>query len=218
MTLADEDDSLMKPGSTTKVNEGAASDQELMRRIVVGEQRALVQLHDRHLLLLRKIVTEMVADAFDTEEILQDVFAIVWRRAASFDARRGEPLGWIIRVARRRALDHLRKTSRRPVCSVRWEPYTTRNPDTDLEPLEWAWSVESQVDSQDLGQQLGRLVEELPATQRDVLRLTYYEELSQRQIVARIGISLGRVKSCLAIAHRRLSERAGHLREDLNSR
>ena len=84
-----------------------------MQAIIAREQSALGQLHVRYRPLISKIVLEILPNEADAEEAIQDVFMEIWTRAANFDARKGKPLGWIICMARRRAIDHYRKIRRR---------------------------------------------------------------------------------------------------------
>ena len=90
-----------------------ASDEELMQGIIDRRQQALDQLYARYRPLISKIVMEILPNEADAEEALQDVFMEIWTRAANFDVRKGKPLGWIICMARRRAIDHYRKIRRR---------------------------------------------------------------------------------------------------------
>ena len=87
-------------------------DDELMRGILAAEQSAFNELYARHHLLLRKIIGQVLCSDSDAEETVQDVFIEIWNRAANFDPAKGKALGWIICMARRRALDRLRRCLR----------------------------------------------------------------------------------------------------------
>ena len=93
------------------------NDEELMQAIIGREQIALGMLYTRYRPLISKIVLEILPNEADAEEAIQDVFMEIWNRAANFDVRKGKPLGWIICMARRRAIDHYRKIRRRAEAS-----------------------------------------------------------------------------------------------------
>ena len=90
----------------------SVSDDDLVQGIVAAEQTAFNELYARHSVLLRKIIGQVLLNDADVEETVQDVFMEIWNRAANFDSAKGKALGWIICMARRRAVDRLRRTLR----------------------------------------------------------------------------------------------------------
>src|SRR6266545_3454490 len=83
---------------------GAPSDFELMKGIQAGDADALSQLYDRYNGILRVIHNEAEAD-----DLLQEIFMEIWNQAKNFSEQKGKPLGWMLTLARRRAIDGLRK-------------------------------------------------------------------------------------------------------------
>ena len=89
------------------------SDEELMSLLAAGHQEALGPLHGRYASLIFSIAARSLGHD-SAEEIVQDVFVAVWRKAASFDPMRGTFSSWALRIAHLRVLNELRRRGRRP--------------------------------------------------------------------------------------------------------
>ena len=185
-----------------------------MRGILDSEQKAFNELYARHHVLLRKVIGQVLLSDADVEEAVQDVLVEVWNRAANFDPNKGKALGWIICMARRRAVDRLRRGRRRAETQT-----ILRESATNGVPLVASESSavcgEEHLATRDLRRALEDVIEMLPAEQQAVIHFVFFEELSQRQIAARTGIPLGTIKTRLELAIRKLSKKSDHLRGDL---
>ena len=206
-TDASEDLTTLKP---------EASDEELMQAIIGREQQALDQLYARYRPLISKIVQEILPNEADAEEALQDVFMEIWTRAANFDARKGKPLGWIICMARRRAIDHYRKIRRRGEANEKLRAES----DETLGALANGQIMVAPADNDrptasDLRRFLSRIIGTLPVEQGQVIHLSYFKEMSQREIASRTGIPLGTIKTRLDLALRKLTQKSVQFREEL---
>jgi RNA polymerase sigma-70 factor (ECF subfamily) len=131
------------------------------------------------------------------DEVVQTTMLKAWRAAGTFDPSR-ELAPWIYAIARRVAIDVHRRESRAPVPSEVAD-------DVAVEPLSFsrtweAWEVRLAVD-------------QLPADERDVVRLSHLVGLTHREIADRLGVPLGTVKSRSSRAHRRLASLLGHVVE-----
>src|SRR5689334_17144929 len=91
----------------------APSDGELIARVAAGAQDALGPLHTRYARLIFRVATRTREPAA-AEEITQEVFLVVWRRASLFDPRRGSFRSWVLQIAHYRVLNELRRRSRQP--------------------------------------------------------------------------------------------------------
>jgi len=121
----------------------------------------------------------------EAEDVLQQVFLDVWRSRASFDPeRRLEP--WVLRIAHRRAVDHLRRQSRSPDDPQVELPDDVA--DLDRASARFADRFADAVLVRDA-------LETLPAEQRETLVLAYYGDFTQSQIAGRLGVPLGTVKA-----------------------
>src|SRR5689334_5686075 len=89
------------------------SDEELIARVAAGAQEALGPLYSRYARLVFNVAAHTLERAV-AEEITQDVFLVVWRRASLFDPARGTFRSWVLQIAHFRVLNELRRRSRQP--------------------------------------------------------------------------------------------------------
>src|SRR5919112_5659205 len=168
----------------------SVEDEELIRRVAEGDDLALLELYDRYSRPVYATGIRLLGDAHLAEELVQDAFTNVWRRALSFDSSRASFATWLYRITRNRAVDLNRRRQARPL-SAGEEPL--RNVSGGPEP-------EGGVDGWDVARALSRI----PDEHREVLTLAYLEGLSQREISRRTGIPLGTIKSRTMAALTRL--------------
>jgi RNA polymerase sigma-70 factor (ECF subfamily) len=176
----------------------AEADRAAVHRMARGDRDALADLYDRHARLLYSLALRMVRLQADAEDVLQDVFAQVWRQAARYDTSRGSVVGWLVTLTRSRALDRLRRGRARPLATdderrAHEVPDTAPGVDLVLVSAEQAAAVRAALDA-------------LPENQRVPLELAYYEGLSQSEIAARLDVPLGTIKTRMRHALVRLRE------------
>ena len=207
-------DSPLKPSVVPK-----PSDEDLMQAIVERDQDALTRLYERHRALLGKIIAEILSADSDTQETLQDVFTEVWRRADSYDPAKGKAQGWLITMARRRAIDRYRKVLRHSAGGEKLRKASAEVPGSvagvAVEESSGGPNREVDATTNDLRALLTHALGSLPATQAQVIYLTYFEDLSQRAVSARTGIPLGTVKTRLDLALRKLAIKCDGLRAEI---
>ena len=192
------------------------NDEQLMQSIIEHEQGGLDRLYARYRPLISKIVMEILPSEADAEEAIQDVFMEIWTRAANFDARKGKPLGWIICMARRRAIDHYRKIRRRSEANERLRLGSEEHQGAMANgQLMVAPTGPDLPAATDLMKFLKNIILSLPAEQGQVIRLSYFEEMSQREIASSTGIPLGTIKTRLDLAMRKLTQKSMQFREEL---
>ena len=200
----------------TSASQTFPGDEELMNRIQARESGALDQLYARYRPLLGKIVMEILPNESDAEEALQDVFMEIWNRAANFDARKGKALGWIICLARRRAIDHYRKIRRRADASEKLRLENDGGQGALGESFLGTKTAGAGPGATDVRQFLARIIASLPAEQGRVIQLSYFKEMSQREIASRTGIPLGTIKTRLDLALRKLAQKSMPYRKELS--
>jgi len=165
-----------------------ASDAALVGRILQRDETALAELYDRYSGMLTSVLVRILRDQQAAEEILQDIFYQLWRNAGQFDESRGSLPGWLVVIARNRAISRLRK----------------HNPAAGEELFEGAMPLSFNLETAAAQQQmLGRVrgaMESLPGEQRAVVELAYFEGMSHSEIAARTGDPLGTVKTRLRTA------------------
>jgi RNA polymerase sigma-70 factor, ECF subfamily len=165
-----------------------ASDAMLVARIVQRDESALAALYDRYAGMLSSVLNRILRDNQAAEEILQDIFYQLWRTASRFDPERGSLPGWLLVIARNRAISRLRR----------------HNPAAGEELVENTIIVPANLESAFAQQQLlGKVksaLESLPKEQRATLELAYFEGLTHSEIAGRTGDPLGTVKTRLRTA------------------
>jgi RNA polymerase sigma-70 factor, ECF subfamily len=165
-----------------------AADIDAIRRAATGDADALAALYDRHSRVIYSLAFRIMGDASDAEEVVQDVFAQVWRQAARYDTSRGAVIAWMLMMTRSRAIDRIR--SRRglpPVAPDSWKGLTEM-----VDPAEGPELTTLTAD------QVGRVrdaLNALPLTQRLAIQLAFYEGLTHVEIAERLGEPLGTVKT-----------------------
>jgi RNA polymerase sigma-70 factor (ECF subfamily) len=160
-----------------------------------GDPAALRAVYDRYAPAVFHLAVTSLAVAADAEDVAQATFVAAWQGRETFDAERGSLLGWLLGIARRKVIDHLRGAARqrRLAQAVGQLP----------EPPPAETGPERVVDRLVVADELGRL----PAEQRRVLQLAFYDDLSHPQIAAVTGLPLGTVKSHLRRGMARLRRR-----------
>jgi RNA polymerase sigma-70 factor (ECF subfamily) len=166
------------------------SDEKLVDRIAMGDDQSLSELYDRYSRPVYTMGVRLLGDAHLAEELVQDAFTSVWRRAASFDPDRASFATWLYRIAQNRAVDLDRRRRVRPL-SVGEDP---------LRGVSGGPEPEGSVEGWDMAQALSRI----PDGHREVLRLAYFDGLSQREISQRLNLPLGTVKSRITAALKRV--------------
>ena len=185
--------------------------EQLMAAIQCGDENALALLHRRYHGLLRTIIGRIIANDRDVEELVQECLLEVWRHAANYDPTKGQALSWLVTLARRRAIDRLRRKAAYGRAQDRFRVETES---------EAAAAMHSGADEEaaqgDTAAVVARLIANLPEAQQQAVRLAYFRGFSQRQIAAHTGIPLGTIKTRLELAMRKLRAAAlafGELRE-----
>ncbi len=171
------------------------NDATLVRAIASGDTSALAAVWDRYAALVHGLALRIVGDPHVAEEVVQDVHLGLWKRAATFDATRGTLAGYLLTLARSQAIDRLRHRRARPAAALAADPGPLAVA-LDL-PGEFAGTEEARG-------LVRRALTELPAEERRVIELAYFEGLSQTEIAERTATPLGTVKGRTRNALRRL--------------
>lgn len=176
-----------------------SNDEELLSRVVKGDEDAFITLYDRHASRVYALALRILQDPMLAEEATQDTFLKMWSRARQFLADRGTVLVWVLTIAHRTALDRLRLEARRPNLSDGIDPEELWKtiPETASSAEENRW------------RSLAMVVQGLPAEQRQVIELAYYQGMSQSEIAEVLGWPLGTVKTRLRAAMQHLRDAWG---------
>ena len=104
---------VLSPGksaiSVVEPQPGTPTDVVLMAAIQAGDPDALSQLYDRYSGIVKALILRIIHNDTEADDLLQEVFMEIWNQAKNFSAQKGKPLGWMVTLTRRRAIDALRK-------------------------------------------------------------------------------------------------------------
>ena len=175
------------------------SDEELLQCIQAQDEQALEILMKRYGSMLRSVVGRMLAIDQDVTDVVEEVFLGIWNQASNFDTSKGRPIGWIITMARRRAIDRVRRRQAYDRAEMRFRIST----DTGSQHLA-SDDVEEQAAGADTAAKFVELISQLPEAQQQVVHMAFYQGLSQREIAKETGIPLGTVKTRLELGVKKL--------------
>jgi RNA polymerase sigma-70 factor (ECF subfamily) len=177
----------------------ASGDTELLLRLQRREPDALGELYDRYGRLVYSLILRVVRDSGTAEDLVQETFIRAWNRVQSFDAQKAAIAPWLLAVARNRAIDHLR------LAQARHEPVELSQMDHPSVFNE----MESDLLNRDSARRIQTAMQKLPAAQRQVIELAYFEGMSQSEMAERIGQPLDTIKTWVRTALRVLREELG---------
>ena len=161
------------------------SDGDLLRAAARGTETALAEIYDRYRLILFGLIVRILHDRAEAEDVLQETFLQVWRRAGDFDESRGRAFTWLVTIARSRALDRLRAAGSRSRVAG----------EAAQMPRDEVGDAAEDALKSEQGTVVRQALAELPDEQRRALLLAYFEGLTQTEIAARLGDPLGTVKT-----------------------
>jgi RNA polymerase sigma-70 factor (ECF subfamily) len=177
-----------------------ASDETLMKAITDRHQTALRELYQRYGKTLKSVITRVVHEETEADDVLQEIFLQIWKEAGNYSPKAGRPLGWVVTLARRRAIDRLRRRQAYCRAKDRFE--------SQIEPQPVAQGRSPMTDNlirSDLRRFLERQMNALPAYQREVIELSFFEGRSHREISHLTKTPLGTVKTRLELGLRKLT-------------
>jgi RNA polymerase sigma-70 factor (ECF subfamily) len=172
------------------------NDVELLKAIAARDEAALGQLYDRYRLILFGVLMRILNSREEAEDVLQEVFLQVWRRAADFDENRGRPFTWLVTLARSRGIDRLRSLASRERVAI-----AGANEASD----ETSDAATDAIRSEQRGV-VNSALSQLPEEQRQPLMLAYFDGLTQSEIAMQLGAPLGTVKTRMRSGMMKLRE------------
>jgi len=177
------------------VNSGAELDGQLLDGVAAGDADALAMIFDRHGAAVLGVLTRMLGRAGEADEVLQEVFLWLWKHPRRYDPSRSSLRGWLLVIARSRALDVLRADRSRRVR----EEGVERDRPTVHEPVPLA-----DLERREAERRLQAAMVTLPDEQRRCIELAFFAGLSHSQIAARLQQPLGTVKSRIQLGMAKL--------------
>lgn len=182
-------------------------DGDLMARVAAGDEAAFATIYDRTIDTVFGSVARFLSDREAAAEVVQEAYLAVWRQADRYAQGSGTLVGWILAIARNRAIDRLRAAARRPVI-VHASPSveSTSDLDADAEDRLLASGRPVMMPPEDhdpeaaaarrwLVAVVRTALSGMPPHERQVLELAYDDGLTQAEIADRLGWPLGTVKT-----------------------
>lgn len=172
------------------------ADIELFQKISNRDSKALESLYDRYSPVLYTLVKRIVVDKEVAEEILADIFVIIWQKSSMFDINSGNLYSWLINLSRNKALDFIKREK-----SLITDEYNDEYENVFIIP-----AISTLIPSNDLDktfsnrEKIYSAVHNLTEAQQYVLSLAYYDGLTESEIAKKLNIPLLTVKSKIRVA------------------
>ena len=154
-----------------------------------GDQRAYLELVERHLPAIEVYAKRIVTDDALAQDIAQDVMVVLWQRSSDFNPNKARLTTWLHRIAHNRCIDIMRKRQR----EVSWDPSESEHRLTEF-------------DTPRKQKPIDVALMRLPESQRTALVLTYYQNLSNREVAEIMNSSVRAVESLLVRARGNLKK------------
>lgn len=162
-------------------NVASVEDLALLQQIQNGDQEAMGAFYDRYSKMVYSVALRVLNDASEAEDVMQEVLVQVWRKPGAFVAGRGSLGGWLVVVARNRAVDKLR---RRKISDP-----------IELFALPSSTNLAKESERAILIEKIRVAMGSLPMEQRSALELAFFEGMSHSEIAAKTGEPLGTIKT-----------------------
>ena len=173
-------------GQLIPMKSADAENTELLSRIAQGDEAAFSRFYDQFAHGLYSLVYKILNDEKETEDVLQEGFTQIWKKAATYDGNRSSAFTWAVMIMRNKAIDHIRSRQR-------------QNRVVEEAALETSQDQEMQEDDA-VAQNEKRLIvlaalKNIPREQRQAIDLAFFSGLTQMQIAGKLGEPLGTVKA-----------------------
>ncbi|MEJ2869603.1 sigma-70 family RNA polymerase sigma factor [Actinomycetospora sp. OC33-EN08] len=179
---------LARPAAGAAPAGADVTDADLVARLASRDTGALDLLYARHGRAAYSLARRVCADETLAEDVVQEVFLVLWRDPERFDRTRGTVISWLLTLVHHKAVDAVRREATR-----RRHHVPTEEPGTD------AGSAVPSADRAALGSVIAEHVRaalrHLPSEQRQALGLAYYGGYTQREVASITGVPIGTVKS-----------------------
>ena len=182
--------------SVTAVSPTGPTDVNLVARIAVGDDRALQTIYERYSPMVYGLARRVTASTAHAEEITQEVFVYFWQNPDRFDPERGTLRAFLGALTHRRAVDEVRRSSRRTAREDR-----VGSDASNVATLE----IGDDFDRSQTAERVRAAVSSLPDDQRQAVLLAYFGGCTFRQVAERLGIPEGTAKSRLRLGLAKLA-------------
>lgn len=161
-------------------------DLALLSEIRSGSQAAMTTFFDRYSRMVYSVAMRVLSDSSEAEDVMQETFIRVWQNPGAFTAGRGSLGGWLLVVARNRAIDKLRR--RKPT-----DP-------TDMFTLPSSINLAKESERVILLERVRNVMAALPEEQRKALEMAFFEGRTHSEIAEKTAEPLGTIKTRIRLA------------------
>jgi RNA polymerase sigma-70 factor (ECF subfamily) len=173
------------------------TDEALMKGIQNLDPLALDALYQRYKLLLKSVILRVVGSHASADDVMQECMLEIWHHAGNYSSQKGSPLGWIVTLAKRRAIDHLRRQQT-------YSHAKDRLQDDAQASLAEVSDAAADCEQADIGRILRQHLTRLPTPQQQVLSLAFLNGMSQREVAQATHTPLGTVKTRMELGLKKL--------------
>ena len=198
---------MIRPTLDLEAAMSGASDESLMSAITRRRQPALNELFCRHRGRLKSIIGSVVHEEGEADDVLQEILIQIWREAERYSPKAGKPLGWIMTMTRRRAIDRVRRRQAYSRAKDRFSEEVS-----DCGNGASTVSGNHEVTRADLNRFLKKQMGRLPPLQREAVQLAFFKGMSHREIAKATRTPLGTVKTRLELGLQKLTQSTRPLR------
>lgn len=179
----------------------ALEDRALLARVASGDSGALATLYDRYARVVYGVALRILGEAELAEDVVQETFWRVWRRAGTFQSGRGRVAAWIFGIAHNLSVDELRRqrSRPRPVYDTDETPVLREREDSRMD-------VEADALENERGRLIDAALQHISADQREAIELAYFGGLSQSEIAERLQSPIGTIKTRIRLGLRKLRD------------
>jgi RNA polymerase sigma-70 factor (ECF subfamily) len=163
-------------------------DVQLLERIAAGDEAAFGALYDRFSPGLYSFVLRMMHDEKEAEDVLQEGFAHIWRRAANYDPARSSPFTWAVMILRNKAIDRLRVRQRLERTVEKATVEFSHFPESDE-------AAAGEVERRDESTRVRSALTQIPAEQKQAVEMAFFGGLTHEEIAKQLGTPLGTIKA-----------------------
>jgi RNA polymerase sigma-70 factor, ECF subfamily len=163
-----------------------ADDLALLKEMQSGNQDAMADFFDRYSRMVYSVALRVLNDSGEAEDVMQEIFIQVWQNPGAFVSGRGSMGGWLVVVARNRAIDKLRR--RRPSDPI------------ELFALPSSTNLAQESERAFLLEKIQAAMAKLPEEQRKSVELAFFEGMSHSEIAEKTGEPLGTIKTRIRLA------------------
>jgi RNA polymerase sigma-70 factor, ECF subfamily len=161
------------------------SDHGLLALVARGDHEAFARLYDGYGAAAYALAARIVRDRDLAADVVQDAFLTIWNQASRFDAARGEPSTWILTLTHHKAVDVVRRESRRRVAAI----------DETYDAVDTAARVDAQAEQSVARAEVRAALSRLTDPHRELLELAYFAGYTQSELAERLAVPVGTIKS-----------------------